>query len=319
MIRRRRRSPPPAAPSLQRTLVTPEGISLSIAVASRGARFGALVLDLMFIVLLIALTSIALIFVAGGVASLEQATSRGTAGGYALQFLVVVWIVIMFFFRNAYFLFFELGPRGATPGKRMNGIRIAARDGGRLSAEMVIARNLLRDIELFLPLVFLAQAGFESGFAWLAATGWLVIFMLFPLFNKDGLRAGDIIAGSWVLQAPRRKLAKALSLAGPPVGEIVEEQGDARAMPEPKYRFSEAELAVYGEYELQALERVLRDTRDKAIEPVYQTIAAKIGRNDGWGDERAFLEAYYTQLRARLEAALRMGVRKADKNSQATR
>jgi hypothetical protein len=33
----------------------------------------------------------------------------------------------------------------------------------------------------------------------------------------------------------------------------------------------------------------------------------------GGGDERLFLECYYTQLRARLEAGMRMGKRKADK------
>lgn len=86
-----------------------------------------------------------------------------------------------------------------------------------------------------------------------------------------------------------------------------------------RYQFSEGELAVYGEYELQALERVLRERRSESIETVYQTISAKIGRTDGWNDERAFLEDYYTQLRARLEAGMRMGRRKADKFSGESR
>jgi hypothetical protein len=83
-----------------------------------------------------------------------------------------------------------------------------------------------------------------------------------------------------------------------------------------EYRFSEAELAVYGEFELQTLERLLREGRADAIEAVYHTIAGKIGRNDGWGDERGFLGAYYIQLRARLEAGMRMGRRKADKHER---
>lgn len=287
--------------SRDRILVTPEGIALPVAVASRGARAGALMLDLTFIVLLIFGSTLALAFIAGGTAGALSELDNDTAAGHALQFLVILWIVIMFLFRNAYFLYFELGPRGATPGKRLTGIRIAARDGGRLTAEMVIARNLLRDIELFLPIVFLASAGMESGAAWLAATGWFLIFMLFPMFNRDGLRAGDIIAGSWVLERPRQKLEAAMTVA---------DTAQRR-----KYNFDEAELSVYGEYELQALERVLRDRRTESIESVYQTIAAKIDRNDGWNDERAFLEDYYTQLRARLEAGMRMGRRKADKFS----
>ena len=149
----------------QRVMVTPEGIALPLTLASRGARAGALMLDLTFIVLLMIGLTILLAYVAGGtVGMLAQARQTG-AVGHALEFLVIVWVAAMFLFRNAWFLFFELGPRGATPGKRITGIRIAARGsgsgsdgGGRLSAEMVIARNLLRDIELFLPLVFLASA-----------------------------------------------------------------------------------------------------------------------------------------------------------------
>ncbi|AIT80508.1 RDD family protein [Novosphingobium pentaromativorans] len=293
--------------SRDRVLVTPEGIALPVTVASRGARAGALMLDLVFIFLLILGSTMALFSIAGGASAFMREVESDTAAGHVLQFIFIVWIVILFLFRNAYFLFFELGPRGATPGKRLAGIRIAARDGGRLSAEMVIARNLLRDVELFLPLVFLASAGVESGAAWLAATGWFLIFMLFPMFNRDGLRAGDIIAGSWVLERPRQKLEAAMSVA--------RGAQTAVAAPHRKYHFDDAELAVYGEYELQALERVLRGKRDQSIESVYQTIAAKIGRNDGWNDERRFLEAYYTQLRARLEAGMRMGRRKADKFS----
>lgn len=282
--------------SRDRVLVTPEGIAVPVTVASRGARAGALMLDLTFIFLLILGSTLLLFYIAGGAVQTLSEVENDSAAGRALQFLMIVWIIILFLFRNAYFLYFELGPRGATPGKRLAGIRIAARDGGRLTAEMVIARNLLRDIELFLPIVFLSSAGVESGAAWLAATGWFLIFMLFPMFNRDALRAGDIIAGSWVVERPRQKLESVLSSAQ-----------------RTRYQFGEAELSVYGEYELQALERVLRERRHESIESVYQTISAKIGRTDGWNDERAFLEDYYTQLRARLEAGMRMGRRKADK------
>jgi hypothetical protein len=63
------------------------------------------------------------------------------------------------------------------------------------------------------------------------------------------------------------------------------------------------------------LERVLREDREEAMVDVAQAICAKIGWNSGRGDERAFLEAYYTQLRARLERGMRFGRRKADKFS----
>ncbi|WP_454796497.1 RDD family protein [Novosphingobium lindaniclasticum] len=306
--------------SRERMLVTPEGITVPVTVASRGSRAGALILDLVIIAVLIAATTAALIFIAGGMTAFDRQLESNNALGHALQFLVIVWIVIMFLFRNAYFLFFELGPRGATPGKRLAGMRIAARDGGRLTAEMVIARNLLRDIELFLPVIFIMQAGVESSMGWFAAAGWFALFLLFPLFNRDALRAGDVIAGTWVLERPRRKLEAALSvgLEAAPNPPMARGDEDFPAVATRRaYRFEDAELAVYGEFELQALERVLRENRQQSMESVYQTIAQKIGRNDGWNDERAFLEAYYTQLRARLEAGMRMGRRKADKFSGA--
>jgi uncharacterized RDD family membrane protein YckC len=287
-----------------RTMITPEGIALPITVASRGSRAGALLLDLGLIVIAMVATSIAIVAIAGGTFQLLWRDNDNSAAGHALQFLIILWVAAMFLFRNAYFLFFELGPRGATPGKRVTGIRIAARDGGRLTADMVIARNLLRDIELFMPAVLLASLGGEDETAaGIAAAAWFLIFALMPLFNRDRLRAGDIIAGSWVVEAPRRTLEPAMSV-------VREEETSVGA---DRFAFTEAELAVYGEYELQTLERLLRENRAEALEAVHGTIAAKIGRQPFWGQERAFLEAYYGQLRARLEAGLRMGRRKADK------
>ena len=294
-----------------RIMVTPEGIALTLTLASRGTRLGALILDLTFIGILMLVTTLALVSIAGGTAVLSASPGETGTALRALEFLAVLWIAAMFLFRNAYFLFFELGPRGATPGKRITGIRIAARDGGRLSAEMVIARNLLRDIELFLPLVFLASAGDggDMGAAGMAALGWFLIFAFFPFFNKDRLRAGDLIAGSWVVEAPKRRLEPAMSAPGSASA------GAARAA-HSAYRFGAAELSVYGEYELQTLERVLRENRPEAIHQVHEAICRKIGWTapaSGTGGERAFLDAFYTQLRARLETGMRMGRRKADK------
>ena len=292
----------------RRVVLTPEGIPLEFRLAQRGSRAGALFIDFVLIGLVMIATTAALLYLGIGVFGLGGAEQRQDAVGRALQFLFVLWIIAMFLLRNAWFLAFELGPRGATPGKRSQRIRIAARDGGRLTAEMVIARNLLRDVELFLPVSFLLAAkagGGDMGPAGIAAAAWFLIFALFPLFNRDALRAGDLIAGTWVVEAPRTRLAPALSaaVAGPSAG----------------YRFGEAELSVYGEYELQVLERVLRDNRPEALAAVYQRICAKIGWQPGTGDERAFLEAYYTQLRARLETGMRLGRRKADKHAGTTR
>jgi uncharacterized RDD family membrane protein YckC len=290
-----------AAADRVRTLVTPEGIALPVTLASRGTRFGALLLDLIFIGALMVVTTLVL-----GLSAAGLGIQTGKNANPVIQFFVILWFAAMFLFRHAYFLYFELGPRGATPGKRISRIRIAARGGGRLTAEMVLARNLLRDIELFTPGLLVVSLGADSGMTWLVATAWFMLFALFPFFNRDRLRAGDLIAGSWVLEAPRRKLEAALSTSRTAASGTSTTTGVA-------YRFSEAELAVYGEYELQTLERVLRENRREAIVAVHEAICRKLGWNPGAGDERAFLEAYYTQLRARLEAGMRLGKRKADK------
>ena len=63
------------------------------------------------------------------------------------------------------------------------------------------------------------------------------------------------------------------------------------------------------------LEKVLRENRPEALTAVYARICAKLGWEAGTGDEPAFLTAYYTQLRARLESGMRLGKRKPDKHT----
>ena len=106
---------------LQRELVTPEGLALPLTLASRGARAGALLLDLLVILVAVIVFIIVLGMVGIGVmgADMENATP-------AVEVVLVLLILLLFFSRFGYFLFFELGPRGATPGKRALGIRVAA-------------------------------------------------------------------------------------------------------------------------------------------------------------------------------------------------
>lgn len=295
-----------APASRARTVITPEGAALPFMLATRGARAAALLIDLFLIITAMIVTSLTLLWIAGGLEGQFHALETSTPKSRALQALVVVWIIAMFLFRNAWFLFFELGPRGATPGKRIAGIRIAARGTERLTTEAVIARNIVRDIELFMPAVFIGgaiSAGSDTELAGWAGAIWFAIFVLFPFFNRDALRCGDVIAGTWVVEAPRRRLGEALSVAAP------------AAEPVQGFIFTPAELAIYGEFELQTLERVLREGRREALDDVADAISRKIGRPHPYNAERAFLEAYYLQLRGNLEQGLRLGRRKADKHA----
>ena len=280
----------------QRDLVTPEGLALPLTIASRGARAGALLLDLGTILLALFLLGVVL-----GLIGLGALEADMEAASPAVELLLVLLILFLFLLRYGYFLYFELGPRGATPGKRALGIRVAARGGGRLTAEAVIARNLMRDIEVFIPTLFLLSGiGSSLGVTGWAAALWLAVLVLFPFFNKDNLRAGDLVAGTWVVEAERRKLPQAMSVS-------------EEAAPTQDYRFGEAELSVYGEHELQVLENVLRQSNPQAQRQVLEAICRKIGWQPGEGDDRAFLEAFYAALRARLEGDMRFGKRKKDK------
>lgn len=290
-----------------RTLITPEGLALPITLAPRASRAGALIIDVIIIVMALIAFQLAMSKIAGGLMDGTQVQfSQG-----AKEFLAIIFALIVFASWYGYFLVQELGPRGATLGKRMVGIRIAARGSARLTPEAVIARNLLRDIEIFYPLIALlvllalADQGQDIGILGWVLTGWFLLFLLFPLFNRDALRAGDIVAGTWVVERPRPKLAAVLSTQGAAAGA-----SDVTGV---RYDFGEAELSVYGEKELQTLERLLRDAQPDAIKAVHATICRKIGWDPGAGDERAFLEAFYAQLRERLEADMRFGKRKADK------
>jgi len=297
-----------------RTLITPEGIGLPITLASRGSRAGALILDVMILVFGFLAFFLALVWIAEGLFEGTELDPNGIPNG-AQEFPLILLVLLGFTVWYGYFLVQELGPRGATFGKRVVGIRVAARGGGRLTPEAVIARNLLRDIELFYPLVYLIVLAVMSAtdedvglLAWVT-TAWFALFLLFPFFNRDALRAGDVIAGTWVVERPRAKLADVLSTQGAAAPR------GASAVTGARYEFGEAELSVYGEKELQTLERMLREAQPDALSAVHATICRKLGWEPGAGDERAFLEAFYAQLRAKLEGEMRFGKRKADKFS----
>ncbi|SHN61315.1 RDD family protein [Erythrobacter sanguineus] len=307
------RLPQRAAQKRQRMMVTPEGLALPITIAARGARAGALILDVLIIITGLVAFHLLLFWIAGGLLD-GTALDPSAAPRGAQEFLQILLVIVVFVTWYGYFLVQELGPRGATLGKRVVGIRVAAQGGGRLSGEAVIARNLLRDIELFYPLVFIfvllasSAGGEDIGPLAGIATLWFALFLLLPFFNRDALRAGDIIAGTWVVEMPRTRLAKTLSTQGAAALGASDVTGA-------RYDFGEAELAVYGEKELQTLERMLRESSPDALAAVHATICRKIGWDPGAGDERAFLEAFYGQLRAKLEGEMRFGKRKADKFS----
>ena len=279
----------------RRTLITPEGVDLQLSLADGGQRVGAFLLDLtIMVVALILLT-------------LFVGITFAAFGMQAVQFGVIIWLLGFFLLRNFYFILMEMSPRAATFGKRAMGLRVVARSGERLTADRVIARNLMREIEFYLPISFMSYdtaEGAGGGWTLLVGLAWALIFLLFPLFNKDRLRIGDLLAGTWVVNAPSRKLS---------VDSLNTDAAERHV-----FQFSEAQLDVYGIYELQTLEQVLRNDQAEAIEAVAATIRGKIGAPDE-GFDRDFLTAYYDAMRVRMERGLLFGKRRESKHDAPAR
>ncbi len=278
-----------------RRFVTPEGVDLRLTLGSAGDRAGAFLLDLLIIVAILIILTLLAVWLA---------FSAGEKSG---EPIVIIWLLGAFVLRSGYFIIFEMGPRAATPGKRALGLRVAARDGGRLTGEAIFVRNAMREIEVFLPLSFLAasRATGDPIQGWVGILGltWTGILLFFPLFNRDRLRVGDFVAGTWVVKAPRRALDVDLA-----------RNGQSPSL----FAFTSDQAGAYGVKELQVLEDILRRDDKRTLAAVADRIRVKIGWRAATGEtDAAFLAAYYAALRGRLEHRLLFGHRRRDKFDKA--
>ena len=283
-----------AAGETLRSFETPEGVAVVVRLADLGSRATALLLDV-------------LIIVAASVAALSCVLALAPVIGGALG--MAIFSLISMFLRTPYFLFFELRWQGQTPGKRRMGLRVVDRRGGALSVRALVARNLLREVEVFMPLALLATLPGQTGGAWvsLAALGWLGVLTLLPLFNRDRLRLGDMVGGTWVVSAKRQTLERDLAIGGRAFA------GGPEAAT--TFRFDAAALDVYGIRELQVLEQVLRESTLESRREVCERIRVKIGWRAplATADVDRFLADYYSALRGHLERLALFGERRADK------
>jgi len=282
----RRRGEPKPPRTLRRSFVTPEGVDLRLELGSAGARAAAFMLDAFMMLVILILVTIAVSYL------IEAGKS---------QILEILWLIGFFVLRNGWFVLFEISGRGATPGKMALGLRVVARDGAPLTGGAVIARNAMREIEIFLPLSFLGyQASQNAADAFLVifALLWTGIFLFFPLMNRDRLRIGDLVGGTWVVQTARTALGADI--------------GADEAIARPRRAFTDATLDLYGVYELQTLEEVLRVGRPEAIATVAAAVRHKAGL-DHDGDDLGFLTDYYRALCVRLERGMMLGRRRDNK------
>ncbi|MEZ5945728.1 MAG: RDD family protein [Hyphomonas sp.] len=277
---------------MTRVLVTPEGAAIRLKLATAAERAGAFAID-------VAIQWAIVIASLLGLSALSGPFGMGSGANIAFAF----WLVFFFFVRNFYYIFFELGAKAATPGKRALGLRVASRDGGRLTANAVLARNFTRELEIGLPFQFMFM-GQDQVTSWLALLGlvWSGVFLFFPVFNKDKMRIGDLIAGTWVIRAPKVTLMGDISHAA------------ATAPRSASIAFTAEQADAYGIHELHVLEDVLRQSTPQIKSQVAERIRTKIGWIAAPGEtDIAFLEAYYASLRRRLEQRMLLGQKKIDK------
>ena len=139
--------------------------------------------------------------------------------------------------------------------------------GRPLTTDAIVVRNLTREAELFVPLIALSNPEIivPTGPGWVQALSalWLAVFMLIPLINRERRRVGDLLAGTLVVRDPRATLQRDM----------------AHTEHSTKLTFSAAQLEMYGVYELQVLEDILRDEprRSQALNVVAKKPAATSG------------------------------------------
>ena len=282
-------------------VTTPEGIPLEFRIATAGARAGGVIVDYGII-----LTSVFLLYLAMVFSGLFLVSS----------FMRVLTTIVAFLLMNFYFTFFEVRWQGATPGKRVSGTRVINRSGGPVTGEAILTRNFLRLVEVFVPLqmLFLYQTDTFADAPWyLTVPGiiWAFLLLFLPLFNKYRMRLGDIAAGTVVVQMP--------------AAVLLEDQGQSRARgrkrPVAAHSFTREQLDVYGEYELQVLEELLRNqqqlNRRDTLMQVTEKICKKIGyrRQIARSQCESFLQSFYESLRAHRERRMLYGRRKQDKHA----
>jgi uncharacterized RDD family membrane protein YckC len=274
-------------------IVTPEGVSIPVELADYGERLSAFLID--WVIWMAATIAIFLTIL------LSIGSTR-----FSLIALSIA-LFIAFIIRNLYFVYFEIAWRGATPGKRAVGLRVIDRHGGPLLPTAVIARNLTREVEMFLPLGILLSGGRTAagGVNWelLSLALWMLFFAVLPAINRDRMRGGDLIAGTMVIALPKRALSSDL------VEGVLQ------------FSFTEHQLRAYGAFELQVLEELLRRPDSEETMRVLNDVCDKICRKIAWtgpvppNQIALFLHDFYTAQRAFLEREQLYGKVRLDKTS----
>ncbi|MEM7213887.1 MAG: RDD family protein [Pseudomonadota bacterium] len=282
----------------------PEGVVLNFEVASVGARFGAQLLDI--ILTSLAVLSIVILMLVTGLAWADPFFGSSSA-------LTIIFSLLFFFIRAPYYILMELIWNGQTLGKRLSGLRVVSADGRSLRPYAVTVRNMMKEMEVFVPgTALFAAEGLSTAEIFILLI-WITILLIVPFTNKKRQRMGDMIAGTYVINQPKSVLLPDMAKA-------------QTSEPGEEFTFLAHQLDHYGAFELQTLERVLQadlsntaasgqSQRQKDLQAITDNITRKIEFTDpiGRGREEAFLRAFYRAQRQYLETRKLFGEAREDK------
>ena len=281
-------------------IIGPEGVPLHFPAATLSERVMAFGVDMALLFLGVA--CVLILFVMAGAGS-------GSAS------IMGIGIVLAFLIQHGYFIVFETHWQGATPGKRLLRLKVVSRDGAGLQTDAVIARNLMRDVELFVPAAAVSAPEQLYGDApwWMIAPTaiWLLVMLLMPVLSRERTRVGDLVGGTLVVRIPKAELqsdeaARSSLMPGLPQGDAI--------------TFTTQQLGHYGERELETLADLIRKIDQGKVTPYdLQIVATTIAQKIGFGGDlpnrlpERFLRSFYKQQRAHLERRLLFGQRKSSK------
>jgi uncharacterized RDD family membrane protein YckC len=158
--------------SEQITITSAGGVEVKLDLVALGGRSYAFVLDWHFRLLFaLAWFLFALVSITGSF-TLDDPELITDLGSLFFYLVILPPFLIYFLYHPV----LEIAMHGRTPGKRMAGIRIVAKDGSSASSGAILLRNIFRLIDS-LPTFY-------------------VLGILVCLFNKQHLRIGDIAAGT---------------------------------------------------------------------------------------------------------------------------
>ena len=151
-------------------LTTPENVAIDFELAGPSPRLVSFAIDVAIVC-----TTAAVLYVGVQLLGLMLSAPSGVRSA--------IFGALFFLLRSFYFAWTELRFHGRTPGKRATGMRVIARDGGPLTGGQVVARNLTRELELFLPITLLfwndALLPGAPAWVWVASAMWALVLLFF--------------------------------------------------------------------------------------------------------------------------------------------